>query len=115
MSEVNQDFTTFVATVNEEAKIWALQNADGDWVVCDSAEFERADVMPIWSNAETAKQFCVDEWHDYNAASIMLEEFLEEWIADLNEDGVLLGVEWQIQGECAELDAIEVAKLIVDA
>lgn len=115
MTDNASKFANFVATVNEEQQVFALQNPDGDWVVCDSAEFEDADVMPIWSSEKNAQQFCIDEWQGYHVGCISLELFLEEWINDLNEDGVLVGVEWQIDSEAAELDAIEFAKLIVKA
>ncbi len=115
MTELNQPFTKFIAQLTEENKLWALQNEAGDWVVCDSAEFEDADVMPVWADAETATSFCVDEWQTYSAAAIDLEDFLEDWISDLNEDGVLIGVDWQVDAEGIELDAIKFAKLVVDA
>ncbi|WOH37270.1 DUF2750 domain-containing protein [Thalassotalea fonticola] len=115
MSNHSQKFSTFVDTVNEDEQLFALQNESGDWVVCDSAEFENSDVMPVWANSETAQQFCCDEWQDYQVASIHLEQFLEEWVSDLNEDGVLVGVDWQMDAEGAELDAIEFAKLLVKA
>lgn len=115
MSEIQANFTQFCDAINEDELIWALQNQDGDWVVCDSSEFENADVMPIWANEANAQTFCVDEWQDYNAASIPLEEFLEDWISEFNDDGVLLGVDWKLDQEGIELDPIDVAKLIVKA
>ncbi len=115
MSDNQANFAEFGNTINESERVWALQNSDGDWVVCDSSEFENADVMPVWAKEEDAQKFCVDEWQDYQVASIPLDDFLEEWIGDLNEDGVLLGINWQLDEEGIELDAIKAAKLLINA
>lgn len=112
---MSEQYKKFVATVDENQQLFALQNELGEWVVCDSAEFENADVMPVWASAEDAKKFCIDEWQDYNVADIHLELFLEDWISDLNDDGVLVGVNWQVDEDGAEMDAIEFAKLLVKA
>ncbi len=45
---------------------------------------------------------------------MFLEEFLEYWVSDLNDDGVLIGVDWQTNEECLELDPIVLAKDLVD-
>ncbi|KGK00606.1 DUF2750 domain-containing protein [Thalassotalea sp. ND16A] len=115
MTTTPAEFSAFVETVNEDEQLFALQNENGDWVVCDSVEFENSDVMPVWASAADAQLFCIDEWQSYSVASINLEQFLEEWIGDLNEDGVLIGVNWQTDSEGKELDAIEFAKLLVKA
>ena len=115
MSDSDNKYNDFVELVNEEEQVWALQNQEGEWVVCDSSEYEDADVMPIWGNADNAKSFCIDEWQDYQVASITLEDFLEEWISDLNTDGVLIGLDWQLDAQSVEMDPITVAKLIVKA
>ncbi|WP_371188652.1 DUF2750 domain-containing protein [Thalassotalea maritima] len=115
MSNETEQFTPFVDMVNEEEKLFALQAEDGEWVVCDSAFYEDADVMPLWGSAEDANKFCVDEWADYQVAEIPLETFLEEWVSDLNDDGVLIGVNWQLDENAEEMDAIEFAKLLVKA
>ena len=51
--------------------------------------------MPLWSTQELALQHCVDEWKDYVPTKITLSDWLEFWLEDLSEDGVIVGINWQ--------------------
>ncbi len=115
MTDSNPVLASFIENVTEHQAVWALQDETGEgWVVCDSSEFNETDVMPLWSSAEQAKEHCTDEWQAYQVAKITLEELLEYWIQDLHDDGVLVGVDWQADQECLELDPITLAKNLVD-
>jgi hypothetical protein len=115
MTEINPALAGFIDNVKEQQTLWGLQDESGEgWVVCDSSEYEATDVMPLWSSEAAAKSHCTDEWQDYLAAPISLTEFLEFWVSDLNDDGVLIGVDWQSEQECLEVDPIELAKELVD-
>ena len=115
MSNLAQQYASYIDTINEEETLYALQNSDGEWVVCDSADFEEADVFPLWANEQDAQAFCIDEWQEYKVASIQLDDLLEEWISDFHSDGVLIGIDWQLDQDGVEMDAIEYAKLLVKA
>jgi len=105
MKETNPTINAFFQAVKSTQTIWALQDKSGeDWVVCDSVNFEDADTMPIWSSKEAAEKHCTEEWADYQAAGISVADFLEFWIEDLNEDSVMLGLDWESEGQCAELE-----------
>ncbi|SFC62167.1 DUF2750 domain-containing protein [Pseudoalteromonas denitrificans] len=105
MKDDNQILTAFLAELKPTQTLWALQDkASEDWVVLDSINFENTDVMPVWSNNELAQQHCVDEWKSYVPAEIPVADWLEFWAEDLNEDGVIIGVNWQEEGECLEVD-----------
>lgn len=115
MAEQQQILSTFIENVKENQCLWGLQDADGEgWVVCDSAEFENTDVMPLWSQETLALTHCTEEWSDYQAVQIPLSEFLEFWVSDFNDDGVLVGINWQNNDNCQEIDPIELAKSLVD-
>jgi hypothetical protein len=86
---------TFLADVKSTQSFWALQEKSGeDWVVLDSINFENTEVMPLWSSEKLAKQHCIDEWQQYVPTKITLSEWLEFWLEDLSEDGVIIGVNW---------------------
>ncbi|WP_394130031.1 DUF2750 domain-containing protein [Shewanella maritima] len=105
----------FVTNIKENQILWGLQDESGEgWVVCDSAQFEETDVMPLWSTQAAAKSHCSDEWADYHVTAITLADFLEFWVGDLNEDGVLVGIDWEAEEECLELEPVEIAKELVD-
>lgn len=110
---LDANFQLFIEEVRESGQVWGLRYGE-DWVVCRSAEFEDADVMPLWSAEGDARLHCVDEWADYEPEVIELEEFLDIWINDLDEDDVLVGPNWNADLEGQELEPIELAKELVE-
>ncbi|MPY26244.1 DUF2750 domain-containing protein [Shewanella psychropiezotolerans] len=114
MSEITTELASFIENVKQHQVVWGLQDETGEgWVVCDSSEYEHTDVMPLWSSEANAKVHCSEEWSDYQPVSITLVEFLEFWVSDLNDDGVLVGTDWLADQECLETDPIELAKSLV--
>jgi len=100
--------TTFLADVKNKQSFWALQEKSGeDWVVLDSINFENTDVMPLWSAEDLAQLHCVDEWEDYVPTEITLSDWLEFWLEDLSEDGVIVGINWQEEAESEGASKIE--------
>ncbi|WP_440875351.1 DUF2750 domain-containing protein [Thalassotalea sp. PLHSN55] len=95
----------FLADVKPSQTLWALQDKTSeDWVVLDSINFENSEVMPLWSSAELAQQHCVDEWKNYQPSEISLAEWFEFWLEDLNEDNVIVGINWQEDDNCVEME-----------
>ncbi|MBA6251399.1 MAG: hypothetical protein ACI9O3_000982 [Colwellia sp.] len=88
--------STFLVDVKNNQSFWALQEKSAeDWVVLDSINFENTEVMPLWSSQELAQKHCVDEWQEYVPTKITLSDWLEFWLEDLSEDGVIVGINWQ--------------------
>jgi hypothetical protein len=106
----------FIDNSKKSQIIWGLQDSKtSDWVVCDSAEFDDTDVMPLWSDESAAKAYCTDEWTGYQAVSISVDDYLEHWVSDLNDDGVLLGLNWRVEDETVvETDPIDLAKAFAE-
>lgn len=101
----NNILERFLTEVKPSQTIWALQDkVSEDWVVLDSPSFEDTDVMPLWSSSELAQLHCIDEWIDYAPCEISLSDWFEFWLEDLNEDGVIVGINWQGDDECLELE-----------
>ncbi len=95
--------TAFLADVKSTQSFWALQDKSGeDWVVLDSINFENTEVMPLWSTQELAQQHCIDEWQQYVPTKITLSDWLEFWLEDLSEDGVIVGINWQEESNDAD-------------
>jgi len=95
----------FLKEVKPEQMLWALQDKDSeDWVVLASVNFEDTDVMPVWSSETLAKQHCIDEWQAYVPAQISVSDWMEFWIEDLSEDGIIIGINWPVEGDCLELE-----------
>lgn len=83
----------FVDVSRQSGIIWGLHCKDG-WVICDSAIYEKTDVMPFWSSREAAARHCIDEWSEFSPMAIPLKEFVNEWLVDLSNDAVMLGPDW---------------------
>jgi hypothetical protein len=116
MSQSQPLLQLFISNIKGSKKFWGLKDpASDDWVVCDSLEFDDTDVMPIWSEQASATAYCADEWATYQPMAISIDDYLEFWVEDLNEDGVLLGLDWKAKAESSvEIDPINVAKAFVD-
>ncbi|MGL4474628.1 MAG: DUF2750 domain-containing protein [Shewanella sp.] len=115
MSELDPLLSSFIDNVKQHQLLWGLQDETGEgWVVCDSADFEDTDAMPLWSTEALASANCTDDWADYKAVAIPLSEYLEFWVSDLNDDGVVIGIDWQNDQDCVEVDPIVLAKHLVD-
>lgn len=105
--------TAFLTQVKSTQILWALKDkASEDWVVLDSPNFENTDVMPLWSEAILAQEHCIEEWSDYTPCEISVAEWLEFWVEDLNEDGVIVGVNWQGDDEYLEMELAEFTQAI---
>ena len=113
--------STFLSDVKNAQSFWALQEKSGeDWVVLDSINFENTEVMPLWSNEALAQKHCTDEWQQYLPMKITLSDWLEYWLEDLSEDGVIVGINWQEQSsetdenEYLEIDLAEFSQSLAE-
>lgn len=95
----------FVTTVSKSKKIWGVHGNDG-WVVCDALLTENKGVIPFWSTKKAAELHCVEEWGDYSATLISLEEFLDFWLVEVAHDGLLFGLEWNRELRGEEIDPV---------
>lgn len=99
---------SFLNQIKENQIIWALQDkASEDWVVLDSINFEDTDVMPLWSTEALAQSHCIEEWAEYIPVAITVADWMEFWVEDLLEDGVIIGLDWQENEDCFELELAE--------
>lgn len=106
---------SFLIQVKDTQIIWALQDKSSeDWVVLDSSNFENTDVMPLWSTEELAKSHCVEEWSEYQPVAISVADWMEFWVEDLLEDGVIIGLNWQENEECFELELPEFTQALAE-
>ena len=105
MTDSNSTISQFINAVKPTQTIWGLQDkSTQDWVIVDSINFEKTDVMPLWSSQELAQQHCNGEWQDFSPAQISFNDWFEFWQKDLNEDGVMIGVNWHEEQDCVEME-----------
>ncbi|HUL10912.1 MAG TPA: DUF2750 domain-containing protein [Methylococcaceae bacterium] len=113
-ADLNANYQRFIEHIQESGQVWGLQSPEG-WLVVDSAEFEDSEVMPFWSDEAYARAHCVGEWESFKPVGMDLEEFVEDWLAGMDEDGVLVGPNWNADLEGLEVEPSEIAKRLSGA
>lgn len=103
----------FIDEVKAQGELWGLQT-DDEWVICDSQDGGDIDVMPLWSSEEAAQALCVEEWAGYEPACITIDEFFDEWVNDLEADGVRIGIDWNEDLEGPEVEVMELGHALAD-
>ncbi len=86
-------YEKFIKRVSESKMVWGLKNEKG-WCVCESNEYEDTEVMPFWSDEAYARQCAIKEWSHNKPTSIPLDVFMNNWIYGMNEEGLVVGINW---------------------
>ncbi|MRX72813.1 DUF2750 domain-containing protein [Bacillus lacus] len=102
-------YENFIKRVTESKLVWGLKSEDG-WCVCESNEYEETEVMLFWSDEAYARQCAIEEWSHYKPASISLQEFMDSWLYGMNQDGVLVGVNWNAKLIGLEVESYDLFK-----
>lgn len=101
-------YEKFIKEVSKTETVWGLKlkNKDG-WAVVLSNEYEDAEVMLFWSEKRLAKLCIVEEWMEYEVNSITLENFMNNWLIGLDEDDLLVGLNWDFNLIGLEVEPID--------
>lgn len=110
---LTEDLDRFVVEAMERGCVWGLEGSEG-WALCDSERHSETQVIPFWSDEAQARAQCHDEWSDYQALPIDLEEFLDEWLPGMHEDVFLVGVNWNDELEGEELEPLDLLEEFQD-
>lgn len=78
----------FIKKVVDNEKVWGLYNEGWAMVADDSGN----EMIPFWPKKEFAEAYCSNEWSDYNAEEIDLDEFMDEWLVGMKKDGLLAAI-----------------------
>jgi len=110
--EIESELVSFVEKARQTEQVWALGAEDGGFVVCESNQFENTDVLLLWESEAVAKAQCKEEWTDYSPVEINLDEFLDDWVEDLKEDDALIGLNWNDDQVCVEIEPVGLARAL---
>lgn len=102
-------YNRFVEVVKKERIVWGLRSESG-WATSLSNEYEDTTVMPFWSHKAYAKRVVKEEWVTYKPTSIDFDEFIDSWLKGMNEDGILVGVNWNAHLIGKEVEPRDLAK-----
>lgn len=90
-SPAKSRYEYFIKKVADFECVWGLYDKDG-WAV--TSDDNGRLMFPFWPKEEFANACAIEEWKSYTPCSIELDEFLEEWLPDMKEDGVILSIFW---------------------
>jgi hypothetical protein len=110
--EIESELVSFVEKVRSSEQLWALGAQDDGFVVCESNQFADTDVLLLWETEAAAKAQCKEEWQEYTPVEINLDEFLDDWVEDLNEDNALVGLNWNNDQVCVEIEPVGLARAL---
>lgn len=107
------NYRKFIQHIVEKDAVWGLTH-DDTWATSSSGEYEDAEVILFWSDAEGAKACAEDDWAEYQADSITLVEFLENWCVGMYGDQLLLGPDWDASLVGREMEPLIVALDVIN-
>lgn len=107
-------YERFIRRMVESRQVWGLKSEEG-WCVApsnapaddDAGDEEEVDVLPFWSDRAYARQCAREEWADYEAAAIGLDEFMEAWLPGMAQAGERAGTNWNADLIGREVDPME--------
>jgi len=106
-TDFRQRYRVFLEAIICADRVWGLHSDEG-WAQCEAEHFSGITVMPFWSNAESARRACEDDWRDYRPGEISLEAFIDDWLTGMDEDGIWLGIDWDENWHGLEIEALQV-------
>jgi len=87
------DYRRFIEQVRENEEVWGLRSDDG-WAYCASNEYEDTDILVFWSDRASAQRHVQGDWAKHKPTAIPLDEFIDNWLRGMHEDGALVGPNW---------------------
>ncbi|MCF2856893.1 DUF2750 domain-containing protein [Pseudoalteromonas sp. SMS1] len=112
--ELESEVVNFVTEVKQSEQVWALGAEDGGFVIVESNQFEESDVLLLWADESAALAQCKDEWEEFKPIAISLDSLLDEWIEDLRDDNALIGINWNDDNVCVEIEPVSLARALAD-
>ncbi len=88
----------FITTVCESEIVYGLKSTEG-FATSSSVHFEDDRGNPIgiicfWAEKPIAKLCIKNEWRNYKVCEIPLPDFIENWCIGMENDGLLIGTEF---------------------
>jgi hypothetical protein len=111
--EANKD--RFIRRVRETGQVWIL-GSDSGLAHCGSHE-KNVPVALFWSDRAYAQRHALEKWGwgSYEAHPLELESFLEAWLPGLQEDDMLVGVNFNEDLAGVELEPMQLRAELMSA
>ena len=116
----DEEYNRFIRSIIGSQTLYTLVSDEGDIAECPSTEYEEDDGEPVpvfcvWHDRAQAEACKVEEWADYQLEALPLDFFLHEWLVSMDQDAVLLGVDFDPELYGLEIEPVEVLADLLDA
>lgn len=116
----DEEYNRFIRSIIGSQTLYTLVSDEGDIAECPSNEYEEDDGEPVpvfcvWHDRAQAEACKVEEWADYQLEALPLDFFLHEWLVSMDQDAVLLGVDFDSELYGLEIEPVEVLADLLDA
>lgn len=116
----DEEYNRFIRSIIGSQTLYTLVSDEGDIAECPSTEYEEDDGEPVpvfcvWHDRAQAQACKVEEWTDYQLEALPLDFFLHEWLVSMDQDAVLLGVDFDSELYGLEIEPVEVLADLLDA
>ncbi|MGN6983862.1 DUF2750 domain-containing protein [Neisseria sp. P0008.S010] len=116
----DEEYNRFIRSIIGSQTLYTLVSDEGDIAECPSTEYEEDDGEPVpvfcvWHDRAQAEACKVEEWADYQLEALPLDFFLHEWLVSMDQDAVLLGVDFDSELYGLEIEPVEVLADLLDA
>lgn len=105
----------FIKTVCKTEIVYGLKDKKGfatsSSVHYDDENGEPVGIICFWAEKARAKSCVKDEWKSYEPTEIPLSEFMENWCVGMENDGLLIGTQFDQNMFGFEVEPLE---LIID-
>ncbi|MGD6968578.1 DUF2750 domain-containing protein [Rossellomorea vietnamensis] len=78
----------FIKKVADHEEVWGLYNE----VWATAHDEVGKELIPFFPRREFAETCAKDKWMGYQAKSIKLNDFVDEWLAGMKEEGIRLSI-----------------------
>lgn len=108
---------TFVKAICKSKIVYGLESEDG-FAVLDSMDYddengEPVEVICFWSDEALAAASAKEAWANYQVVEIPLAEFMENWCIEMNNDGLLAGIDFNEDLTGSEVEPLELAMELI--
>ena len=116
----DEEYNRFIRSIIGSQTLYTLVSDEGDIAECPSIEYEEDDGEPVpvfcvWHDRAQAEACKVEEWANYQLEALPLDFFLHEWLVSMDQDAVLLGVDFDSELYGLEIEPVEVLADLLDA
>ena len=101
----------FIDAAIQNGAVWGLEHPEG-WALAASVEYEDSYVMPFWSSEQAARKCASEEWAEYSVSGLPLEDFIQKWLPGMQDDGYLVGTDWDVDSAGPEIEPDELAEAL---